>query len=51
MSSRMATLLHIITADKKTFHVEFEVARQSQTIRNMCDDLNIQEGGDGENLV
>ena len=47
----MATLLHIITADKKTFHVEFEVARQSQTIRNMLDDLNIQEGGDGENIL
>ena len=47
----MANLLHIITADKKTFHVEFEVARQSQTIRNMLDNLNIQEGGDGENIL
>ena len=47
----MATLLHIITADKKTFHVEFEVARQSQTIRNMLDDLNIQEGGDGDKIL
>jgi hypothetical protein len=47
----MANLLHIITADKKTFHVEFEVARQSQTIRNMLDDLNIQVGGDGENIL
>ena len=35
--------LIIKTADKETFYVEWEVARQSQTIRNMLDDLNITE--------
>jgi len=47
----MATLLHIITADKNTFHVEFEVAQQSQTIRNMLEDLHIQQDNDGENIL
>ena len=50
IKSRKKCLI-IKTADKKTFKVEFEVARQSQTIRNMLDDLNIQEGGDGENIL
>ena len=48
---RREKTLIIKTADKKTFHVEFEVARQSQTIRNMLDDLNIQEGGDGDKIL
>ena len=47
----MGTLLHIITADKRTFHVEFEVGQQSQTIRNMLEDLDIQQDGDGENIL
>ena len=47
----MATLLHIITADKNTFHVEFEVAQQSQTIRNMLEDLHNQQDNDGENIL
>ena len=45
----MANLLHIITTDKRMFHVEMEVAQQSQTIRNMLEDLNIQE--DGNNIL
>ena len=48
---RREKTLIIKTADKETFHVEFEVARQSQTIRNMLDDLNIQEGGDGDKIL
>ena len=51
MFKRREKTLIIKTADKKTFHVEFEVARQSQTIRNMLDDLNIQEGGDGDKIL
>ena len=35
--------LFIKTADEDNFHVEWEVAQQSQTIRNMLDDLNITE--------
>ena len=45
----MANLLHIITTDKIMFHVEMEVAQQSQTIRNMLEKLNIQE--DGNNIL
>ena len=42
LNRREKTLI-IKTADKETFNVELEVARQSQTIRNMLDDLNITE--------
>ena len=44
-------LLTIKTADGHSFKVEFDVARKSQTIRTMLDDLNIEENGTGEKLL
>ena len=43
--------LTIKTADGHSFKVEFDVARQSQTIRTMLEDLNIEEDGTGEKLL
>ena len=43
--------LTIKTADGHSFKVEFDVARKSQTIRTMLDDLNIEENGTGEKIL
>ena len=43
--------LTIKTADGYSFQADWDVARQSQTIRTMLDDLAIEEGGDGENIL
>ena len=45
------TPLTIKTADGTSFEVDFDVARQSQTIRTMLDDINIDESSDGEKLL
>ena len=45
------TPLTIKTADGTSFEVDFDVARQSQTIRTMLDDINIDESTDGEKLL
>ena len=47
----MMTPLTIKTADGTSFEVDFDVARQSQTIRTMLDDINIDESTDGEKLL
>ena len=43
--------LNIKTSDDQTFNVDWEVARQSQTIRTMLDDLGIDEDGDSEDTI
>ena len=43
--------LIIKTVDKEIFHVELESARQSQTIRNMLDDLDITKGPTLEEIL
>ena len=43
--------LNIKTADGESFKVEWDVSRQSQTIRTMLDDLGIEEEGDGEDTI
>ena len=43
--------LTIKTADGHSFKVEFDVARQSQTIRTMLDDLNIEEDSNNEDTI
>ena len=43
--------LNIKTVDGESFKVEWEAARQSQTIRTMLDDLGIEEEGDGEDTI
>ena len=43
--------LTIKTADNTSFKVEFDVAQQSQTIRTMLEDLNIEADGTGERLL
>ena len=43
--------LTIKTADNNSFKVEFDVARKSQTIRTMLEDLNIEEDGTGEKIL
>ena len=43
--------LRIKTSDEQTFKVDWEVARQSQTIRTMLDDLGIEEDGDSEDTI
>ena len=45
------TPLTIKTADGTSFEVEFDVARQSQTIKTMLDDINVDESSDGEKLL
>ena len=43
--------LSIKTSDDQTFKVDWDVARQSQTIRTMLDDLGIEEDGDSEDTI
>ena len=43
--------LNIKTSDDQTFKVDWDVARQSQTIRTMLDDLGIEEDGDSEDTI
>ena len=43
--------LNIKTSDDQTFNVDWEVARQSQTIRTMLDDLGIDEDADSEDTI
>ena len=43
--------LNIKTSDDQTFTVEWDIARQSQTIRTMLDDLGIEEDGDTEDTL
>ena len=43
--------LSIKTSDDQTFKVDWDVARQSQTIRTMLDDLGIEEDGDSEDII
>ena len=43
--------LNITTADGGNFKVDWDVSRQSQTIRTMLDDLGIEEEGDGEDTI
>ena len=43
--------LSIKTSDDQTFKVDWDVARQSQTIRTMLDDLGIDEDGDSEDTI
>ena len=43
--------LNIKTSDDQTFKVDWEVARQSQTIRTMLDDLGIDEDTDSEDTI
>ena len=45
------TPLTIKTADGTSFEVDFDVARQSQTIKTMLDDINVDESSDGEKLL
>ena len=45
------TPLTIKTADGTSFEVDFDVARQSQTIKTMLVDINIDESSDGEKLL
>ena len=47
----MMNPLTIKTADNNSFKVEFDVARKSQTIRTMLEDLNIEEDGTVEKLL
>ena len=44
-------LLNIKTSDDQTFEVDWDVARQSQTIRTMLDDLGIEEDGDSNDTI
>ena len=43
--------LNIKTSDDQTFNVDWDIARQSQTIRTMLDDLGIEEDGDSEDTL
>ena len=43
--------LSIKTSDDQTFKVDWDVARQSQTIRTMLDDLGIEEDGDSQDTI
>ena len=43
--------LNITTADGGKFELDWEVAKQSQTIRTMLDDLGIEDDDDCENTV
>ena len=43
--------LSIKTSDDQTFKVDWDVARQSQTIRTMLDDLGIEEDGDSNDTI
>ena len=43
--------LSIKTSDDQTFKLDWDVARQSQTIRTMLDDLGIEEDGDSEDTI
>ena len=45
------TVLNIKTSDGQNFKVDWDVARQSQTIRKMLEVLKIEEHGDGENTI
>merc|ERR1712154_334865 len=49
--SKKMKSLTIKTSDKQTFKVDWDVARQSQTIRTMLDDLGIEEDGDSEDTI
>ena len=50
MKNKMKSF-NIKTSDDQTFNVDWEVARQSQTIRTMLDDLGIDEDGDSEDTI
>ena len=43
--------LNVTTPDGETFKLDWEVAKQSQTIRTMLDDLGIEEDGDSEDTI
>ena len=43
--------LNIKTSDDQIFKVDWDVARQSKTIRTMLDDLGIEEDGDSEDTI
>ena len=43
--------LSIKTSDDQTFKVDWDVARQSQTIRTMLDDQGVKENSDKEDLI
>ena len=45
------TVLNIKTSDGQNFKLDWDVARQSQTVRKMLEVLKIEEDGDGENTI
>ena len=45
------TVLNIKTSDGQHFKLDWDVARQSQTVRKMLEVLKIKEDGDGENTM
>ena len=45
------TVLNIKTSDGQNFKLDWDVARQSQTVRKMLEVLKIEEDGDGENTM
>merc|ERR1712025_505389 len=50
ISSKMKSL-SIKTSDDQTFKGDWDIARQSQTVRTMLDDLGIEEDGDSEDTI
>merc|ERR1711935_45356 len=49
--SRKMKVLNISTSDGGNFKVDWDVARQSQTIRTMLDDLSIDEDSNNEDTL
>ena len=49
--SRKMKVLNITTSDGGNFKVDWDVARQSQTIRTMLDDLSINEDSNNEDTL
>ena len=49
--SRKMKVLNITTSDGGNFKVDWDVARQSQTIRTMLDDLSIDEDSNNEDTI
>ena len=45
------TVLNIKTSDGQNFEVDWDVARQSQTVWKMVENLKIKEEGDGETTI
>ena len=43
--------LNVTTPDGETFKLDWEVAKQSQTIRTMLDDLGIEEDSNSDDTI